>query len=69
MGDQIFIIGKENIALRLGCAKHTVLRHIKEDGLPAFRDNGPYKITDEALRQWSADYQARKGCLKTLVKS
>lgn len=62
MDGQLFIVGKDNIALKLGCGKYTVIHYIRHEGLPAFQEIpfGPWKITVEALRIWSAEYQARK---------
>lgn len=71
MDGKLFVVGKSNIAKKLGCGKYTVIEYIKHESLPAFQeiDNGPWKITIEALREWSAEYQARKTLQKTLVKS
>lgn len=62
MNDKLFVRGKKRIALRLDCGIQQVLKYIKKEGLPAFKEtpNSPYRITVESLERWAKDYQARK---------
>lgn len=62
MTDPLFINGKPEIALRLGCSKEKVSYYIEKEGLPAFQDvkGGWHKVTITALNQWAVEYQAKK---------
>ena len=68
VNDKLFIVGKKDIALRLGCSKQQVVKYIRHEGLPVIQDKPGswYRITREALEKWCQEYQKRKQLKNTL---
>lgn len=70
--DEILYTSLNQIAERLGVGKRTVVKWIKTDKLPAFKDceNGPWRANETALSEWINLFRKRhqkNGCQEEIL--